>query len=63
MLFKMATQRGVLRLAHCKMVYIPKGGDSLVFQQIKFHHAKVLKEETEQSDITFQECSYSKSCM
>ena len=52
------TQRGVLAHAHCKMGYIPKGGDSLVFSTIKFIMQSLSKEESEQSNNTFQECRY-----
>ena len=36
----MTVQKGVLTHAHCKMVYILKGGDTPVFLTIKFHLLK-----------------------
>ena len=56
---KMTTQRDVPAHAHYKMVYILKGGDTPFFLTINSIMQKLSKEETEQSDTTFQECSYS----
>ena len=53
-LFKMTTQKDILTHENCKMIYIRKGRDSLLFSTTKFHHAKLSKEETEQSDTTFK---------
>ena len=42
-LFKMIIQRAVQTHAYCKIVCIPKCGDSLVFSTIKFHHENCQK--------------------
>ena len=57
-LFKMTTQRGVLTHAHWKMVVFQKVGIFLSYEQWNSIMNNLSKEETKQSDTTFQEYSY-----